>query len=251
MQLTKESQDKINKAAAAMAATEAAILLSSANELAPIISETTYKTFTKATQKAMTKKARDKITKDYLRKYKANMVLRKGSYVGETVVEDIGKGQVKIYTRTVFKPWLKDLSIRERYQVSKIISEGAKNSENPKVIAKRLESHFAGTKSNALTAAKSESAKVRYNINVETRKASGQKYLQYISALLETTRPWHARRHLKVYKIGEEPALDEPNCYCTYVSGDYAKEFEGIEPEESSAIIMDKAEYEKATGKKI
>jgi SPP1 gp7 family putative phage head morphogenesis protein len=240
--LTKESQKKIEKAAAAMAATEAAILVSSSEELVPIFVTQTTNTMSKATEATLTKSTRDQITKDLLKEYKTNMTTRGGSICGTEVVEKLPGNRVKVTVRSEFKPWLKDIPANERREISKIISKGIEEFKNPRLIAKDLESHMSGTRHNSISAARSEASKNQYYSNIQTRKEAGQEYLIYRSALLETTRPAHAARDGKYYKIGTQPALNEINCLCTYSDGTLDV-LNGAPVEESGAIIMDADTY--------
>lgn len=251
MQLTKESQEKIKRAAASLATTETKILVDNANDLVPLFISDTAETLTEAQRGVLSASKRKSITKALYKKYSLDMFNKKGSECVSEVIQDLGNGNIKIYSKKSFVSWLSDIPRREIVEINKKISIGSAEFKNPKLIAKSLEEHFNGTRHNAITSARTESLKLQTQANTETRKESGQKYIKYISALTENTRPHHAARNDRIFEIGKEIPLGDYNCLCTYVSADYEVEIEGKEVSNDTTVIMNKAEYEAATGRKV
>lgn len=239
--LTKESQDKIKKAAAALATTEALILVDMANDITPIFVSSTIGATSAASKATITKATEKSISNSILKEYRNNMTTRGGSEITERVIEDIGGGKAKVYQRRVFSTWLKDLPETQRKEISKRISQGVSEYKNPRLIAKDISSFMSGVNHNAMTAARTESASLLYQSNIETRKELGQEYVRWVSAGDEKVRPEHQLLNGRIFRISEAPPQAAPNCRCVYVSADWDVS-RGAGVESSGAVIMDLAD---------
>jgi SPP1 gp7 family putative phage head morphogenesis protein len=160
-----------------------------------------------------------------------NQLLKKG---GSDIVEAVKLPNGGIKSVRKFKPWLNDLSIRETEEITNIISSGISEGKYPLKISKELKSHFAGTKHNAVTAARTESQKLRVDAKFNTYREIDIKYVQYITAGDENVRWWHEAKNGKIYKLSNAPELGEPNCRCNLAPADYLVENKGMKPETSN-----------------
>lgn len=162
-----------------------------------------------------------------------------GSMCVDRVLEDIGGGKVAVSTRRVFVPWLSDMRKEESKAILELIRDAEAAGVHPRNIARQLREHFDGTAHRALTAARTEAQKLRSDARMEHFRESGVKYVVYVSADDDRTRPEHAARHGKIYRINDAPELGEYNCRCTYAPADYRVE-RGAKVEESQVEILQK-----------
>lgn len=109
--------------------------------------------------------------------------------------------------------------------LARVLAEGMINGRSPRTLAGLMQQQFDIKRSRAMTIARTEinnayrtarkqeaeQAAVRFDLDV---------WVMHRSALLPTTRPWHAARHGKVYTIQEQAdwwaeGANAVNCYCT------------------------------------
>lgn len=185
----------------------------------------------------------DGINERILKEYSAKLN-EGGSMCVERVIEELGDGRIAYSTRKEFVPWLSDMRKNESKEILELIRDSEASGVHPTEIARKLRDYFDGTAHNALTAARTEAQKIRSAARLEHYRESGVEYLQYISADDEVTRPEHAARHGKIYRINDAPELGEYNCRCTYAPADYLVEMKGAKVEESQVIILQKEEVE-------
>lgn len=167
-----------------------------------------------------------------------------GSICIERVMEELGGGRIAYSTKKEFVPWLSDMRAQESKEILELIRDSEAAGVHPTEIARKLRDKFDGTRHNAMTAARTEAQKIRSSARLEHYKGAGVEYLQYISADDDQTRPEHAARHGKIYRINDAPELGEYNCRCTYAPADYLVEMKGAKVEESQVIILQKDEVE-------
>ena len=221
----------------------AAALIEEAETLVPVAVQSTLGELRRMVADKFTRQIVDGIAKEQVAAYRAQ-VAKGGTDIIERVVTALGDGRVSITTRRTFKPWLSDMATRDQNEILRIIGEGQRGGMHPRQIARELRGYFDGTEHNAVTAARTEAQKLRTDARVATYLKTGVRYLEYISALLETTRPEHAARHGKIYPIDKAPWLGEPNCRCTLIDADYRVEEEGAGVEESDSITLTPEELE-------
>lgn len=216
----------------------AAALIEEAESLVPTAVITTYNELAKLQKTRFTKQIVDGITEQQIAAYRAQ-VERGGTDIVERVVADLGDGRVAVSTQKRFKPWLDDMTARDREEVLRIIGEGQRTGMHPRKIADQLSQYFENTNHNAVTAARTEAQKIRTDARVATYAKTGVGYLEYIAVNDELTRPDHAARDGKIYPIDKAPWLGEPNCRCTLVDADYKVSERGAKVEESDMVILD------------
>jgi len=221
----------------------AAALIEEAETLVPVAVQSTLGELRRMVADKFTRQIVDGITKEQVAAYRAQ-VAKGGTDIIERVVKDLGDGRASVTTRRTFKPWLADMATRDQNEILRIISDGQRDGMHPHQIARELRGYFDGTEHNAVTAARTEAQKIRTDARVATYLKTGVRYLEYISALLETTRPEHAARHGKIYPIDKAPWLGEPNCLCTLIDADYRVEEEGAAVEETDTITLTSEELE-------
>ena len=221
----------------------AAALIEEAETLVPVAVQSTLGELRRMGADEFARQIVDGIAKEQVAAYRAQ-VAKGGTDIIERIVKDLGDGRASVTTRRTFKPWLSDMATRDQEEILRIIGEGQRDGMHPHQIARELRGYFDGTAHNAVTAARTEAQKIRTDARVATYLKTGVHYLEYISALLETTRPEHAARHGKIYPIDKAPWLGEPNCLCTLIDADYRVEEEGAAVEESDSITLTPEELE-------
>ena len=221
----------------------AAALIEEAETLVPVAVQSTLGELRRMGADEFARQIVDGIAKEQVAAYRAQ-VAKGGTDIIERIVKDLGDGRASVTTRRTFKPWLSDMATRDQEEILRIIGEGQRDGMHPHQIARELRGYFDGTAHNAVTAARTEAQKIRTDARVATYLKTGVHYLEYISALLETTRPEHAARHGKIYPIDKAPWLGEPNCLCTLIDADYRVEEEGAAVEESDSITLTLEELE-------
>jgi len=175
----------------------------------------------------------EEITKDY-----ASQIHKGGSLCIERIAKPAGDGHVAVSTKQTFIPWLTDMREREAADIIKLIAEAEANQVHPKNIAKQLNQYFTGTKHSAITAARTEAQKIRSDARSKAFEKAGVKYVQYIAAMDERTRPEHAARNGKIYKHEDAPYLGEYNCRCVLVPADYKVEEKGAKVEDTHEEVV-------------
>ncbi len=221
----------------------AAALIEEAETLVPVAVQSTLGELRRMVADKFTRQIVDGITKEQVAAYRAQ-VAKGGTDIIISEIKDFGDGRTAIVPRRIFSPWLSDMRERDQAEVLRIIGEGQRGGVHPTQIARELRGYFDGTAHHAGTAARTEAQKLRTDARVATYLKTGVRYLEYISALLETTRPEHAARHGKIYPIDKAPWLGEPNCRCTLIDADYRVEEEGAAVEESDSITLTPEELE-------
>lgn len=137
----------------------------------------------------------------YGKEYKKLLVDRGGGYI----VED---GKFK------FKAWFSQSSRESRAKAADIINTGIKEGKGIRETEKELKEFFNQKKRHAELVARTETAKVQSIATTTRLKEQGIDKVQWITAEDERVRSSHAERHLKVYELGTQPDLGEPNCRC-------------------------------------
>lgn len=161
-----------------------------------------------------------------------------GSMCVDRVLEDVGGGKVAVSTRRVFVPWLNDMREKESREIIELIRDAEAAGVHPNNIARQLKQYFEGTAHNALTAARTEAQKLRSDARSEYFREAGVRYVQYIAAMDERTRPEHAARNGKIYRHSDAPWLGEYNCRCTLAPADYLVNRKGAKVEDSQVEIL-------------
>lgn len=167
-----------------------------------------------------------------------------GSMCVDRVLEDVGGGKVAVSTRRVFVPWLNDMREKESREIIELIRDAEAEGVHPNNIARQLKQYFEGTAHNALTAARTEAQKLRSDARSEYFREAGVRYVQYIAAMDERTRPEHAARNGKIYRHEDAPWLGEYNCRCTLAPADYLVHRKGAKVEESQVEILPQKDIE-------
>ena len=167
-----------------------------------------------------------------------------GSMCVDRVLEDVGGGKVAVSTRRVFVPWLNDMREKESREIIELIRDAEAAGVHPNNIARQLKQYFEGTAHNALTAARTEAQKLRSDARSEYFREAGVRYVQYIAAMDERTRPEHAARNGKIYRHEDAPWLGEYNCRCTLAPADYLVNRKGAKVEESQVEILPQKDIE-------
>ena len=108
---------------------------------------------------------------------------------------------------------------------------------HPREIAKDLKTFFEGTRHRAMTAARTEAAKIRNDARSEAMRKNGVRYVQYQTAGDDLVRPEHAMRDGKIYRHEDAPWMGEYNCRCVLSPADYLVE------EENATVTESQAEY--------
>jgi SPP1 gp7 family putative phage head morphogenesis protein len=240
---TDEQQKLIKEVLADRQEAIAAALIEEAEALVPVAVTSTLGEPRRRTADKFTRQIVEGITREQVAAYRAQ-VAKGGTDIIERVVKDLGDGRAAVTTRRTFKPWLTDMATRDQAEILRIIGEGQRDGMRPYQIARELRGHFDGTEHNASTAARTEAQKIRTDARIATYLKTGVRYLEYVSALLETTRPEHAARDGKIYPIDKAPWLGEPNCLCTLIDADYRVEEEAAAVEESDSITLTPEEIE-------
>lgn len=240
---TDEQQKLIKEVLADRQEAIAAALIEEAETLVLVAVTSTLGELRRRTADKFTRQIVEGITMEQVAAYRAQ-VAKGGTDIIERVVKDLGDGRAAVTTRRTFKPWLTDMATRDQAEILRIIGEGQRDGMHPYQIARELRGYFDGTAHNASTAARTEAQKIRTDARIATYLKTGVRYLEYVSALLETTRPEHAARHGKIYPIGRAPWLGEPNCRCILVDADYRVEEEGAAVENSDTITLTAEEVE-------
>lgn len=160
-----------------------------------------------------------------------------GSMCVDRVLKDLGDGKVAVSTRRIFVPWLSDMRKEESTAILELIRDAEAAGVHPRNIARQLHDHFDGTRHRALTAARTEAQKLRSDARSEYFREAGVKYVIYISADDDRTRPEHSARHGKIYRHEDAPWLGEYNCRCTLAPADYRVR-KGAKVEESQVEII-------------
>lgn len=218
-------------------------LIESAEAMTRVAAKSTLGELQRRKVTKFTKQIVDGITKGQVAAYRAQ-VEKGGTDIIERVVRRLDNGQVSVSTRKTFKPWLSDMKQRDQEEILRIIGEGQRNGVHPKQIARQLQGYFDSTAHNAMTAARTESQKIRTDARMATYQKTGVHYLEYVTAGDGEVRPDHAERDGKIYRIEDAPWLGEPNCRCMLVDADYKVEEKGMPVEESGTIIMDAEEVQ-------
>lgn len=165
---------------------------------------------------------------------------RGGTSCIERVVKDIGDGKVKVTTSRTFVPWLNDMTKRESAEIITLLGDAERNGLYPYATARELKDYFKGTNHNAMTAARTEAAKIRNDARSQSFIDSGVKYVEYVTAGDELVRPEHAMRNGKIYRHEDAPWIGEYNCRCLLVPADYKVEEKGAEVTPDDAEVLDK-----------
>lgn len=166
---------------------------------------------------------------------------RGGTTCIERVVKDIGDGKVKVTTSRAFVPWLNDMTKRESAEIITLLGDAERNGVYPISAAKELKKYFIDTNHNAMTAARTEAAKIRNDARSQSFIDSGVKYVEYVTAGDELVRPEHAMRNGKIYRHEDAPWIGEYNCRCLLVPADYKVEDKGATVTPNDAEILDVA----------
>jgi len=177
----------------------------------------------------------DKIVSDYTRN-----ILNGGTDCIERVLTLQPSGMYKATTRQTFVPWLADMSVRDTSNIITMIGDAEKAGVHPRQIAKELEAYFAGTKHNAMTAARTEASKIRNDARSASFEESGVQYVEYVTAGDEAVRPEHEMRNGKIYEHRNAPFIGEYNCRCLLVPADYKVNRKGAKVTESEAEYLTK-----------
>ena len=182
------------------------------------------------------------ITDKLIREYTAN-INRGGTMCVDRVLKPLGGGKYSATTERKFVPWLSDMTDRDTKDIIELIGKSEQNFKHPMQIARELKTYFEGTTHNAMTAARTEAAKIRSDARKESFLKAGIKHVRYVTAGDENVRPEHAMRDGKIYRIDEAPELGEINCRCVLVPADYEVE-KGAKVEKSDEEIIDLDEKE-------
>lgn len=221
----------------------AGALVEEAEVLIPAVVRSTLDKIQSVVRDKFTRQVVADITKQQIATYRAQ-VARGGTNIVDRVLRDNGDGTVTATTRTIFKPWLNDMTKRDQEEILRIIGEGQRGGMHPRQIARRLKDHFEGTNHNAATAARTEAQKIRTDARVATYRETGVRHLEYIAVGDDKTRPEHAARDGKIYPIEKAPWLGEPNCRCTLVDADYKVDEKGARVEKNDAIVITEEELD-------
>ena len=129
----------------------------------------------------------------------------------------------KVYAKNY--GYIKTLSQRTAAQVYSVINEGMAAKSSVSTIASEISERFDVAKSSAERIAVTETNRAfndaKLNAGDLISKETGVKTaVRHISALISTTRSWHAARHQKIYtREAQEQWWDEGsnriNCYCS------------------------------------
>ena len=165
---------------------------------------------------------------------------RGGTSCIERVVKDIGDGKVRVTTSRAFVPWLNNMTKRESEEIITLLGDAERNGLYPYATARELKDYFKGTNHNAMTAARTEAAKIRNDARSQSFIDSGVKYVEYVTAGDELVRPEHAMRNGKIYRHEDAPWIGEYNCRCLLVPADYKVEEKEAEVTPNDAEILDK-----------
>lgn len=120
---------------------------------------------------------------------------------------------------------IKTLSDRIAGQVIQVVNDGIRTGLSPTQIAEQISNRFNVGDASANRIAQTEVNKAYNNAKMRATKTAGgitglKSYVMHISALLPTTRSWHAARHMKIYTVEEQntwwdEGSNRINCYCT------------------------------------
>lgn len=120
---------------------------------------------------------------------------------------------------------IKTLSDRTAGQVIQVINDGIQAGLSPTQIAEQITKRFNVADASANRIAQTEVNKAYNDAKLRATKTAGnitglKSYVMHISALLPTTRSWHAARHMKVYTVEEQnvwwnEGTNRINCHCT------------------------------------
>ncbi len=179
----------------------------------------------------------DGITDRIIAEY-AEDLLAGGTKCIERVLEETPSGMFRATTRRKFVPWLDDMTEKETTDIVRLIGDAEQAGMHPRNIAERLGGYFEGTAHNAMTAARTEAAKIRNDARAETMVKNGVQYVQYQTANDELVRPEHAMRDGKIYRHEDAPWMGEYNCRCVLSPADYMVEEKGARVEESQAEYL-------------
>lgn len=191
---------------------------------------------------------RNKITSDILRNY-LKYLDKGGSMCVEPVFKEVAGGY-NVTTEHKFVPWLSDMSQKDTEEIMNIFAVGEKNGVHPHMQAQMLKEYFEGTNHRMLTAARTESLKIRTDARVATYLKKGIKYVEYVTAHDERVRPDHEERDGKIYRIEDAPYLGEYNCRCILSDADYSVVMEGRPVEGRGEQFINKDQYLQRMGLK-
>lgn len=120
---------------------------------------------------------------------------------------------------------IKSLSDTTANQVIRTVNAGMRAGLTPTEIAKQITERFDVAQSSANRIAQTEVNKAYNEAKTRATKQAGEisglkPLVRHISALLPTTRSWHAARHMLVYTIEQQNAwwdegANRINCHCT------------------------------------
>lgn len=119
---------------------------------------------------------------------------------------------------------IKSLSSDTAKQVIQEINAGIRAGENTQEITARIKNRFDVAEGRAKRIVDTEVNKAfndaKLRVIEDANKIGVETKVMHISALLPTTRPHHAARHMKVYTTAQQTAwwnegVNRINCYCT------------------------------------
>ena len=215
------------------------ILAESAQQMAFLVSS---ETLSKLERTGYSVARADGVTEKIYQDYVAGLN-RGGTKCIERVVENIGGGRVRVTTRQRFVPWLNDMTREQSREIISMIGQAERDGVYPLDITKSLKTFFAGTDHRAVTAARTEAAKIRNDARSQSFIDSGVEYVQYVTAGDSEGRPEHAMRDGKISRHEDAPWIGEYNCRCLLVPADYKVEH-GAAVTESDAEELTREQLE-------
>lgn len=98
------------------------------------------------------------------------------------------------------------------------VKQGKKGGYPKGSIAAELHEYFHDRKSHASMVARTEVARIQYEGMMTRYEKHGVKQVKWLHSHLGNARIEHLERDGKIFDVGKEPPLGEPNCRCTYVA---------------------------------
>lgn len=230
---TRKQEEEIQEIMQLRQTALAAILAEAAQEMSAVASAEALKVLRRDKYTISTW---DGITDEMIAQYKETL-LRGGTECVDRVLTREPDGMIRATTRKVFVPWLSDMTAEETKTIIDLIGDAEQAGVHPREIAKDLKTFFEGTRHRAMTAARTEAAKIRNDARSEAMRKNGVRYVQYQTAGDDLVRPEHAMRDGKIYRHEDAPWMGEYNCRCVLSPADYLVE------EENATVTESQAEY--------
>jgi SPP1 gp7 family putative phage head morphogenesis protein len=137
----------------------------------------------------------------------------------EPYVQRMAMAQIKSYEH-----WT-GLAAQQKSELAQVIGQAVVDGRNPRAVAKTIEERLVVSESKAKQFAQTDVTDTLRQARWAEAEQAQQDFgirigLLWTSALLSTTRPWHASRHGRIYTAAEVKAFysrngEKYNCHCS------------------------------------